>query len=122
VFSTLALLLAGVGIYAVTAYGVAQRTRELGVRLVLGAQPRGLVAHVLRQGFRPIAIGLLIGTAGSIVTAYLLLRGMLYRVEPLDAQTFFAVPLVLGAISLLACWLPARRATRVDPMVALRTE
>jgi len=122
VFSSLALLLAGVGIYGVTAYGVAQRTRELGVRLALGAQPVGLVGLVLRQGFRPIAVGLVIGGAGSVLTAYVLLRGMLYHVQPLDVQTFVAVPFLLGAIALFACWIPALRATKVNPIEALRAE
>ena len=121
VFSALALILAGVGIYAVTAYGVAQRTRELGVRLALGAQPRGLVALVLRQGFRPIAIGLLIGAAGSVVIAYFM-RGLLFGVQPLDGPTFFAVTILLVVIALIACWIPAQRATRVNPLDALRTE
>jgi putative ABC transport system permease protein len=121
-FSSLALVLAGIGIYGVTAYGVAQRTRELGVRLALGAQPGGLVNLVLRQGFRPILIGLIVGLAGSIAVVTWLLQGMLYHVQPFDLRTFLAVPLILTAVSLFACWLPARRATKVDPLTALRAE
>jgi putative ABC transport system permease protein len=100
---------------------VAQRRRELGVRLALGAQPRAVVALVLRQGFRPVALGLIAGVAGGIVTAYAM-RGLLFRVPPLDAFTFTLVPLLLIAIALLAGWLPARRATRIDPVEALRSE
>ncbi|HEX2861777.1 MAG TPA: ABC transporter permease [Lacunisphaera sp.] len=122
VFSSLALVLAGVGIYGVTAYGVAQRTRELGVRLALGARPLGLVALVLRQGFLPIGIGLGVGIAGGLVVASALLRGMLYKIHPVDPLTFVAVSLLLATIALIACWLPARRATKVDPLIALRAD
>ena len=120
-FSALALALAGVGIYAVTAYGVAQRTRELGVRMALGAPPRAVIALILQQGLRPIAIGVFAGVAGGGVTAYLM-RGLLFGVSPLDAPTFVLVPLLLVAIAVLACLVPARRATKVDPLIALRTE
>ncbi len=121
VFSSLALLLAGIGIYGVTAYGVAQRTRELGIRLALGAQPGGLISLIIAQGYRPIAIGVLAGIAGSVITAFAM-RGLLYRIHPLDGVTFAVIPAALVAISLIACWLPARRATKVDPMTALRAE
>jgi putative ABC transport system permease protein len=121
VFAWLALLLAGIGIYGVTAYAVGQRKRELGVRLALGAPPAGLVALMLKQNGRPVVIGLLLGFVASVITAYAM-RGLLYRTAPLDAVTFLFVPLILGAVSFLACFLPARRATKVDPMVALRAE
>ena len=120
-FAALALLLAGLGIYAVSAYGVAQRTREIGVRMALGADPRSVVALVLRQGLRPVAAGLAAGLAGAAWTA-LAMRGLLFGVEPLDGPTFAAVPLILAVVALLACWLPARRATKVDPVIALRAE
>ena len=119
--SGLALLLAGAGIYAATAYGVAQRTRELGVRLALGAQPGGLVALVLRQGFRPIWIGLLVGAVFSVAIAFAM-RGLLFGIKPLDAATFAVIPLVLVTISLIACWIPALRSTRVNLIEALRAE
>jgi putative ABC transport system permease protein len=121
VFAALALVLATVGIYAVTTYGVAQRTREIGVRLALGASPRAVVALVLAQGFRPIAVGLLAGLAASTVTAFAM-RKFLFGVDPLDLPTFALIPVLLAVMALFACWLPARRATKVDPIVALRTE
>ena len=120
-FAALALLLAAVGIYAVTAYGVAQRTREIGVRMALGAQPRAIAGLVLRQSFRPIIAGLAVGLVGAVLTA-LAMRTLLFDVAPLDPPTFAAVSLLLSAVAFLACLLPARRATRVDPMIALRSE
>jgi putative ABC transport system permease protein len=120
-FSGLALVLAGVSIYAVTAYSVTQRTRELGVRMALGAQPRSVVALVLRQGLRPIAFGMLTGLGFAMVVAWLM-RGLLFGVQPVDAATFIVIPILLGAVAIIACCIPARRATRVDPLVALRAE
>jgi predicted permease len=121
VFAALALLLAGLGIYAVTAYGVAQRTREIGVRMALGASPASVVLLVLRQGFRPIFLGLVVGMIGAVFTAFAL-RNLLFGVQPLDLATFAVIPLVLTAFALLACWLPARKAARVNPLEALRAE
>jgi putative ABC transport system permease protein len=120
-FSALALVLAVVGIYAVTAYGVAQRTREIGIRMALGAQAASVTALVLRQSFRPIAAGMLAGIAGAAVTA-LAMRNLLFGIDPMDATTFAIVPPLLATIALLACILPAHRATKVDPLIALRTE
>ncbi|HYP17713.1 MAG TPA: ABC transporter permease [Opitutus sp.] len=121
VFSALALLLATVGIYAVASYSVAQRTRELGVRLALGAQPRAVIALVLAQAFRPIAGGVVAGMVGGVSVAFAM-RHLLFGIEPLHAPTFLLVPLLLGLVALIAVILPARRATRVDPLVALRAE
>ncbi len=121
VFAAVALLLAAVGIYGVTAYSVAQRTREIGVRMALGAQPGEVVALVLRQGFRPIALGLGAGLVGSAGAAFEI-RHMLFEVAPLDAWTFATIPVGLLALALAACAWPARRAARVDPLVALRAE
>jgi putative ABC transport system permease protein len=120
-FAVFALLLAGLGIYAVTSYGVAQRTREIGVRMALGATPGSVVALVLRQGFLPIAAGLAIGLAGAVIVAFVM-RNMLFEVTPWDWPTFVTIPVVLIAFALLACWLPARRAARVNPLDALRTD
>jgi putative ABC transport system permease protein len=120
-FAALALGLAAIGIYGVTAYGVAQRTREIGVRMALGAQPRAVVALVLRQGLQALAIGIAVGLVGGVVTAFAM-RKLLFDVAPVDVPTFAAIPLVLGAVTLLACVVPARRATRVNPVDALRCE
>jgi putative ABC transport system permease protein len=120
-FAALALILAAVGIYAVTSYAVTQRTREIGVRMALGAEPRSVVGLVLRQGFRPIAAGFALGLAGAALIA-LAMRKLLFDVAPLDPQTFAVVTLALAAIALIACLLPARRATKVDPIIALRAE
>ena len=120
-FAALALLLAGLGIYAVTAYGVAQRTREIGVRMALGSSPGAVVALVVKQGFGPIALGLVAGMIGAVIAA-LVMRNLLFDVKPMDLMTFTVVPVVLALFALLACWLPARKAARVNPLEALRAE
>jgi putative ABC transport system permease protein len=120
-FASLALLLAAVGIYAVTGYAVSQRTREIGVRLALGAPRGSVIGLMLRRGFRPIVTGVIIGLAGAVATAFAMQK-LLFGIAPLDLPTFLLVPGALLAVALLACWLPARRATKVDPMVALRAE
>ena len=120
-FGALALLLAAVGLYGVKSYLVSQRTREIGIRMALGAQSRDVLGMVLRDGARVTATGLGIGLALSAGVA-LLLRSMLYRVNPFDPVTFVAAPSVLALAAFVACWLPARRATRVVPVQALRNE
>lgn len=120
-FALLAVVLASVGIYAVTAYSVAQRTREIGVRMALGAHPRAVLGLVLRQSLRPIGIGVAVGLAGGVLTA-LGMRSLLFGIAPLDAQTFAVVPLLIVGIAVAASWLPAQRATRVNPVEALRAE
>jgi len=120
-FSVTALLLALAGIYGVISYSVAQRTREIGVRMALGATTREVLAMILRQGAITGAIGIVAGTLGALA----LTRGLqsqLFEVSPTDPVTFLCVALLLLLISLLACWIPGRRAARVDPMVALRYE
>jgi predicted permease len=120
-FALIALLLAGVGVYGVTAFGVARRTREFGVRLALGASPAEVSRSVVRRGAALGAAGVALGILGAWwVTRFL--GTLLYRVSPTDEVTFVAVALLLGGVALLASYLPARRATRVDPMVALRAE
>lgn len=120
-FGALALLLAALGIYGVLAYSVSRRTREIGVRMALGAEVSDVLALVLRQGAMLAVAGMILGLAGA-AGATRLMRGFLHEVQPLDPPTFGIVVVLLGAVALLACWLPARRASRVDPMEALRSE
>jgi putative ABC transport system permease protein len=119
--SGLALLLAGVGIYGLLAYSVAQRRGEFGIRLALGAQARDILQLVLGQGLRLVLIGLLVGLSLSLALSQLL-RQLLFGVSTTDPLTFGVAALLLTGIALLACWIPARRATKVDPMIALRHE
>ena len=120
-FAVAALLLTMLGIYGVVAFVVGRRSREIGVRMALGAQPRNVHRLVLRQGMKPVAIGSIAGLAGSL-TASQLVASQLYGISPTDALTLGGVMALLLGAALLACWLPARRAARVDPMEALRTE
>ena len=120
-FATSSLLLAMVGIYGVIAWTVSQRTREMGVRMALGAQRSTVLALVLRRGLKLAGIGIALGLIGAMVLTQLL-RGLLFGVGPTDPFTFAAVPLLFGLVALLACLIPARRAANVDPMEALRCE
>ncbi len=121
VFAAIAVLLSAVGIYGVLAYAVGQRTREFGVRTALGARSRDVLALVLRQGLRLTSIGIGIGLAGAMaLTRYV--EGMLYDVTPLDPLTYVAVVALFAAVTSIASYVPARRATRIDPLTALRNE
>jgi ABC-type antimicrobial peptide transport system permease subunit len=121
VFSLVALTLAAVGTYGVLAYMVEQRTQEIGVRMALGAQAREVLRMVLAQGAWLVGTGLVLGVAGAIALRKVL-ASVLFGVAPTDPVIFAVVFLVLSLVGLTACYLPARRATRVDPLVALRQE
>jgi putative ABC transport system permease protein len=115
------LLVAALGLYGVMSYGVSQRTSEIGLRVALGASPRAVLGLVLGNGLALVAAGLLGGLAAAAILARLL-ANMLFGVSANDPGTFTLVALVLTASALAACWLPARRAARLDPLVALRRE
>jgi ABC-type antimicrobial peptide transport system permease subunit len=119
VFALLALLLASIGIYGVLSYMVGQRSKEIGVRMALGAQKFDVLRMVLKDGARMILAGIILGLVGAFGLTRLM-RTMLYGVKPTDPLTFIAVAGLLAAIAMLACYVPARRAMKVDPMEALR--
>ena len=121
VFALTALFLAAIGVYGVMTYAVSQRTGEIGIRMALGAQRRDVLGLILRQGAKMVGAGLLAGLAGALAITHLL-EWMLYEVSPNDPLTLSVIVVLLSAVAFLACWLPARRATRVDPLVALRCE
>ncbi|MDX1395803.1 MAG: ABC transporter permease [Gemmatimonadota bacterium] len=121
ILSVLAVVLAAVGMYGVVAYAVSQRTKEIGVRMALGADGGQVIALVLRQGLVPAGLGLLIGLTGALMAGGVM-RGLLYEVAPQDPVTLVAVPVLLLAVVVAACAIPARRATRVSPASALRSE
>jgi ABC-type antimicrobial peptide transport system permease subunit len=120
-FAALALVLASVGIYGVVSYGVAQRRRELAIRMAVGARAREVRAMVLRQGLAPVALGAAIGLLGALAGARVL-ASVLFQVPTTDVFVFISVPAVLCMVAVLATVLPARRATRVDPITVLREE
>jgi predicted permease len=120
-FGALALILASIGIYGVLAYSVAQRTSEIGLRMALGAQPHQVLRLVLRQGMLLALIGAAVGILVALPVARLA-SGLLYGVSATDPITYAAITLLLMGVALLACYLPARRATRIDPLVALRVD
>ena len=121
VFGMLALLLATIGIYGVVSYLVAHRVREFGIRMALGATATDIQLMLLREGVRLVAVGVVVGLAVALIGS----RGvesMLFLVTSCDAITIILVPSILTLVAIVACWIPAQRATRVDPMVALRDE
>lgn len=120
-FALLALAVTLTGIAGVMAFAISQRTREMGLRLALGAQPRGILAMVVRQGMVQVTMGLVLGIAGAMAFGRVL-TGLLFEVEPSDPVTFVAVALALAAAGLVAVVLPAQRAVNIDPATALRAD
>jgi putative ABC transport system permease protein len=120
-FATLALVLSGIGIYGVISYSVAQRTHEMGVRLALGADRRDVLGLIIREGMAPALGGLVAGLLGALLLTRLM-SGMLYEVSATDPTTYAVVAVFLSTVALLATYLPGRRVTRVDPVIALRNE
>jgi putative ABC transport system permease protein len=120
-FAGLALLLAGVGVFGVMAYVVTQRRQEIGIRMAMGADQKNILRMVLRQGLRLAIVGIVFGLLGAVALTRLI-SGLLFEVRLLDGETFVLGAAVLSLVALLACYLPARRATRIDPLTALRYE
>jgi putative ABC transport system permease protein len=120
-FGGLALLLASLGIYGVLAFSVARRTHEIGIRVALGADPRRVISLILREGMALVSVGLAIGLAGGFYLSESV-RGFLFDVSPRDLTTFAIAPCALALVALVACYVPARRAVRVDPLIAMKAE
>jgi ABC-type antimicrobial peptide transport system permease subunit len=121
IFAAVAVALAAIGLYGVIAYLVSQRTREIGIRIALGAKGRDVIRMVLSQGIRPAAIGIVLGIAGAYWSSRVL-ESLLYNVETSDITTFAGVTLTLSAVVILAIVVPARKASRIPPVDALRVE
>ena len=121
VFASVALVLAGVAIYGVISYSVSQRTREIGIRMALGASQGGILRMVIRQGMTLVLGGVAIGLGASLAVGKLL-SSLLFGINPSDPITIVGISLLLAAVAFLACYVPARRATDINPMAALRYE
>ena len=120
-FALLALILTIIGLYGVMSYVVSQRRQEIGLRMALGAQTRDILSMILRQGMRLTLVGSVIGLVGSYAMTRLM-KSLVFGMEATDLITFVSVALLLSLVAIIACYIPARRATKVDPMVALRYE
>jgi ABC-type antimicrobial peptide transport system permease subunit len=120
-FAFISLVLATVGVYGILAFWVTQRTKEIGVHLALGAQQSDVMRIVMGKGFKLTLVGIALGLAGAFILTRVI-HSLLYEVSPTDSITFAGLSLLLMSVAILACYIPARRATKVDPMVALRYE
>src|SRR2546426_11895 len=120
-FALTALLLAGLGVYGLLAYSVVERTKEIGIRMALGAKPKAVLQMIMTRGFRLIAAGLLLGLAGAIAASRFI-ESLLFGVSANDPLTFIVGPALLLAVGGISAFIPAHRATRVDPMIALRQD
>jgi putative ABC transport system permease protein len=121
VFAAVALLLAAVGVYGVLSYSVSQRSREIGIRMALGARPSEVLRLILRQGAKVAITGAALGLAAALVLTRLM-STLLFEISATDPISFGVVTILLGSVAFAACWIPARRATRVAPIIALRHE
>jgi len=121
IFAALALVLAAVGIYGVMSYTVAQQTREIGIRIALGAKPRDVLKMTVKQGLKLVGLGLVIGLPSAFILTRVM-ASLLFGISATDPITFLSISLVVLAVALLASYLPALRATKVDPMIALRAQ
>jgi putative ABC transport system permease protein len=121
VFAGLALVLASLGVYSVMAYAVTQRSGEIGIRMALGARPGDVQKMVITQGMRLALVGIVIGLAAAFAVTRLM-NALLYEVRATDPTSYLGMTLLLCAVAALACWIPSRRAARVDPLLALRSE
>jgi putative ABC transport system permease protein len=120
-FSVQALVLASLGVYGVISYSVSQRTREIGIRLAIGSTKTGVLRLIIHEGMKVALIGCAVGLAASFALTRII-RSLLFHVSPTDPLAFCASGFLVVLVALLACWLPARRATRINPMLALRCE
>lgn len=121
IFGSIGVLLASIGLYGVMSYAVSQRTKEIGIRMALGAEARAVQKLIVRDGMRLVLISMAIGLPAALAAARLS-TSVLYGIQPYDVATFAVVPALLSLVTLIACWIPSRRASRIDPMHTLRVD